>query len=221
LYGVKGNNEREDVIIKRSNAVELFRIMMEGIISRAKPKGDLIPLAQGIHYCDLSPEMIRKNMLYFVNGKKIFRGQFNDQDDIDWVVIDNVLDGNIIFENLSSQNRWSFVNEVSDLYNAQNIDLQSIFKDIKNILDGWKFENHDIIAPYLAAYIMSVPIMRAVGNVNITILTGETDFSSKPFSENSFRYLTDLAILPGIIFLGLGNHIFFSALLFCLFKFCT
>jgi hypothetical protein len=144
------------------------------VLHKAKPRSDLFVRAQGVHYSDLPSEAKRMGHMYFVNGKKVFRGVFPDQDVIEWELLDNVVDSGILFEGLSLSEEWSFVDDVSDLYSGVNVDLQAEYQMIQSITRAWKFQHDDIIQQYLPAYIMSVPVMRAIGQVNMTYITGDS-----------------------------------------------
>lgn len=175
LEGTEGKEALEVDRIKRRNAGYLLKRATENLIHLAEPKEDLTRLAQGVHYIDLPAAAKQSNCMYLVNGKKIFKGNFKPNMEIDWVKLENIVDNNILFEHLNADNRWSFISSTNDLDQATQIDLKDLFKRVRKLVDGWKFENHEIIAEYLTAYILSVPIMRAVGDVNITYVTGEKE----------------------------------------------
>lgn len=175
MEGTEGKGALEVDRTKRRNATHLVKRAMENLIHQALPEDDLHKFAQGIHYLDLPAAAKQDNVMYFVNGKKIFKGKFGENKSLHWEQLDNIVDNNILFETLNQSNKWSFVESVNDLEQSTQVDLKATYHDIRKILDGWKFENHDIIAEYLAAYIMAVPVMRAVGDVNITYVTGEKE----------------------------------------------
>lgn len=87
--------------------------------------------------------------------------------------MNSAVDGNLLFT-LHPGKKWSEVEDVAELYAGTQVDLRSLFGQVRDILDGWKFEHHDVMRDYLAAWILSLPIQRAMGMVNITFLTGES-----------------------------------------------
>lgn len=139
------------------------------------PLASLETLGQGVHFIDLPVSVKADNVMFFVNGSKLFRGTFKDSCTLDWERVENQVSDGVLFEKLSASYKWSHVEDTADLYAASEANPTTVFNNIRTILDGWKFENHDVMAPYLAAYIMALPIMRAVGNVNITFVTGDKE----------------------------------------------
>jgi hypothetical protein len=102
---------------------------------------------------------------------------------MEWHRLTNAVDKNIVFEDLSISRQWSeTVLDITDLYEAPVLDLNKTFSDICTILNGWAFKNHEPIVELMAAYIMSIPIMRAMADTNIIILTGEKASGKTTFS---------------------------------------
>lgn len=168
-----GKSEMDDARQKRKNATDLLRRAIENIIGAAPSSSDLDHRAQGVHYADLPIQAKLKDYCYFVNGKNIFRGQYGDNDgDITWTIVNNVVDCGVVFDNPTRASEWSFVKDVSDLEAASQVDHTKLYWRIRKILDVWKFAEHEPITAYLAAYIMSMPVMAAIGPVNITAITG-------------------------------------------------
>lgn len=162
--------------IKKRNAWELLKEVAESMITDSINVEELATLTQGIHYSNIPAEFRRRgNTVYFVNGKKVFRGRYSGDDQLDWEELKSNIDGHVLFENLSPVHRWSYVQEATDLERANTIDLQFHYKAIQTVLQGWKFEHNDMIIPFLAAYIMSLPIMAAVGECSITFITGQAE----------------------------------------------
>jgi len=160
---------------RRANAKYILEKSLDQCISKGlKNYRDLTKLSQGIHHLDLPAELRQEGYIYMVNGHKVFRGQFKDGGvDMEWTRVQNAVDKGVVFEDLSLPRTWSLVSDITDLYSASTVDLKKVYNSIRTILNGWVFHNHDVVAQYLAAWIMSIPIMRAMSDVNITLLTGE------------------------------------------------
>jgi hypothetical protein len=168
---------------KRSNAKLIVEKAFEQQMCNLTSYDNMSILSQGIQFRDLPRNVQRDGVLYFVNGSHVFRGQFSKSgDDLEWQRIFNAADGDVLFEDLSRKRKWSCVEDITDLQSAAAVDLAAVYRDIRHILNGWVFQNHDIAAEYLAAYIMSIPIMRAIADINITLLTGDAASGKTTFS---------------------------------------
>lgn len=165
-----------------ANVLFLFRQIVSGMTAESRQKSMLEIVGQGIHYQDLPPSARNQGFLYFVNGNKVYRAKYYPDSGVpvEWEFINSVVDGEIFFD-LHPSRRWSAVSDVSDLYQAASVDTRALFNDLRTILDGWKFEHHDIMRDYLAAWILSIPVQKAVGQVNITFLTGESTSGKTSF----------------------------------------
>lgn len=153
------------------------------LIHEAKSIQSLNKVGQGIHYEWLPASARANGYVYFVNGTKVFRGQFDkDTGNLNWVFINNIVDNDIIFK-LNIQDRWSFVDDVTDLYEANRVNLNEVFQKLLTIIDGWKFENHDFMREYIAAWIMSIPVQRACGKVNMTFIAGDSNSGKTSMSR--------------------------------------
>lgn len=156
------------------------RIFMDEI-GNTRHIGSLSTIGQGIHY-KYVPQAEAGNYCYFVNGTKAFRGKFGNSSGmpIEWEFLNSVVDGDLLFL-LHPSKKWSVIDDVSDLYEGTSVDLKATFEKILKVLDGWKFEHHSLMREYLAAWIMSIPIQKAVGQVNITFFTGESTSGKTSF----------------------------------------
>lgn len=159
---------------KAQHAARIINHAFSNAMHLAQPKADLSVRSQGIHYADLPAGARRQGFMYFINGKKVFRGVFTEQDVMEWELLENVVDTGILFESLCLGEEWSFVDDVSDLYSGVNVDLLAEYEMLKDITGAWKFQHDDIIQEYMPAYIMSLPIMRACNMVNMTYVTGSS-----------------------------------------------
>lgn len=166
-----------------SDASTLLRTAYEGLLHQAKPINALSKLGQGVHYNFLPASSKVDGHMYFINGARAFRGAFDKESGkLDWVFVNNLVDNELVFK-LNAQDRWSFVNDVADLYDATQVNLRALYSKLLVLLDGWKFENHEYMREYLAAWIMSIPVQRACGKVNITFMTGESNSGKTSFAR--------------------------------------
>ena len=135
---------------------------------------DTIKVGQGIHYADIKGHGKKDaDVVYFINGEKVFKGTYTKDSAVplEWEFINKIVDDRYIFV-LNKKEKWSCVNDVSELYASTEIDVRALYEDICKILDGWTFEDHDFTKKYLAAWILSLPIQRAINQVNIVFITG-------------------------------------------------
>lgn len=160
----------------------LRRVMMEQV-GKVDLLTSLKKVGQGIHYWDLD-QAKSGNFVYFVNGSKAYRGKFNPGTGapIEWTFINSMVDDKVRFI-LSPGNEWSAVKDVSDLYSGVQVDLRETYQNILKLIDGWKFEHHEIMREYIAAWIMSLPIQKAVGQVNVTFITGDSTSGKTSFAR--------------------------------------
>lgn len=172
---VAGDGSLSDARIKRRNAKDLLNKAFERSLAGLRNFNQLRSVTQGVHYINLPRSSRLKNEMYMVNGNNIFKGTFQDTQQIDWQKLETTVDGTILFETLSSANQWSSITDISDLYDANKVKVPAVFKQVRKALDGWVFKYHDTTAEFLAAQILAVPIMAAVGNVNIVFMTGEKE----------------------------------------------
>lgn len=165
-----------------ANALFIIRQVIEDMTSECRQRSTLRRYGQGIHFYDLPNSAKREGYVYFVNGSKVFRGKYAPESGlpVEWEFLNNVVDDNMLFS-LHPSSTWSYVDDVSDLYAGNQVDLPHLYNSIRKILDGWKFEHHEIMRDYIAAYILSIPIQRAIGQVNITFLTGESTSGKTTF----------------------------------------
>lgn len=153
----------------------LTNTAINGLVHTARPLQSLNKVGQGIHYEWLPGSAKVNGYIYFVNGTKVFRGKFDQETGkLNWEFINNIVDNDIIFK-LNIQDKWSYVDDVTDLYEAVNVNLNAVFDKLLKVIDGWKFENHEFMREYLAAWIMSIPCQRACGKINMTYVTGESN----------------------------------------------
>ena len=161
----------------------LTETALNGLIHQAKPLHALTKVGQGIHYEFLPASAKVNGYLYFINGTKAFRGKYDkDSGKLEWEFINNIVDGELVFK-LAVQEKWSFVHDVADLYDASQTDLKKLYENLLVLIDGWKFENHEYMREYVAAWILSLPIQRAYGKINITFMTGESNSGKTSFAR--------------------------------------
>jgi hypothetical protein len=174
LTGITGK-PMEDERVKRRNAKEIMNYVWELYLPGVKHLRDLNFLSQGIHYSTLPASARSQGLMYFVNGKYIFRGKFVDIGQIEWDRLDSAVDNGILFDGLTNSDQWSDISDVTELYEANNVDLLDTYRKIRNLVGQWTFKYDETIREYLSAYIMSVPVMAAIGDVNITFIAGDAE----------------------------------------------
>ena len=157
---------------KRQNGKTIIEKAFEQQMGNLQNRDNLQLYSQGVHYSDLPDELRRAGYLYFVNGHRVFRGQFKNEGEIEWTRIHNIVDKGIVFDDIGKKHEWSCVTDIADLYSAPLVDLNKTYDTIRKMLDAWKFAHHEVTAEYLAAYILSLTVMRAIGDINITMVTG-------------------------------------------------
>lgn len=179
LEGTEGVSGLKAQKIRKANAMLILQSAFEVLVSKLVKRENLTARDQGIHFSDLPVLIQNAGIVYFVNGKYVFKGRFTEPGLMEWERVNSMVDKvnniGVLFTGLLDSSTWSHVTDVSDLYAATQVDLKDVFQKIRTLLSGWKFEHHDVIEPYLAAYIMSLPIMCAVGNINVTLITGDKE----------------------------------------------
>lgn len=182
LYaGCAGKDPLADERRLHANALFLLRQVVLGLSSECRQAGALTPVGQGVHYVDLPVGAGGSRCVYVVNGPHVFRGRFEGEagGPVEWDHLNNVADGGLLF--LLRPRPWSAVADPSDLYAASRVDLGATFKRVRDVLDCWRFKDHALMRDYLAAWILSLPVQRAVGQVGITFLTGESTSGKTSF----------------------------------------
>lgn len=178
--GCSGKDPLADEKRAHANALFLLRQVVLGMTSECRQTGSLKTVGQGIHFGDLPPDA--RGCVYFVNGAKLFKGRYTSDPaaPVEWEFVNSVVDNGILFH-LHPAQKWSAVDDVSDLHAALRVVPSQVFERLRTLLDAWKFRDHDIMRDYLTAWIMSLPVQRAVGQVTITFLTGESTSGKTSF----------------------------------------
>ena len=172
-------NVIRDEEIKRADSV--MRLVLNTHSATCDDLAQLVKVGQGIHYRDIA----NNKHLYFVNGVDIYKGIFSPASGaaIEWVKLNDIRDGRYVFEPKIAE-RWSYtVNDVQDLYAGGSVNLHDVYELITKVLDGWLFENHDIMRRYVASWILSIPIQLAIQKVNVTFITGESTSGKTSFAQ--------------------------------------
>lgn len=172
-----------DSEIQLRRTMYLLRRVMMDAIGKVNLLSSLKKVGQGIHYWDLD-QAKTGNFVYFVNGSKAYRGKFNPGTGapIEWTFVNSMVDDQVRFV-LQPGSEWSAVKDVSDLYSGVQVDIKETYNNILKLIDGWKFEHHEIMREYIAAWIMSLPIQKAVGQVNVTFITGDSTSGKTSFAR--------------------------------------
>ncbi len=181
LEGCPDPNDEEQVIRfqkqKEANAQMLVTHTLYDMAQTVPNESDLEFKNQGVHFIsgdedETDPE---EGIIYFVNGSYLFKGFWNEKSgQVEWEQIDNCIDGKYRF-NLDKGLQWSYVKDVSDLYQASTIDINSLYERMLTVVDAWKFENHEVHRKFLAMNIMSYNIQAAMGYVNMLYIVGDPE----------------------------------------------
>ena len=179
LEGTEELSEMKASKVKLANAMHILHSALNQMCTKIVPRDNLDPKDQGIHFVDLPQQVRNANIMYLVNGNYVFKGRFTEPGQMEWERLNSMADRTndigVLFAGLKKGAQWSHITDVSDLNAANQVDLNDVYTKIRTILSGWKFQHHEITEQYMAAYIMSLPIMCAVGDVNITLITGEKE----------------------------------------------
>lgn len=161
-------NELLDYDVESKRIMRILMRLVKNMIIPASEFDALVKVGQGVHWRDIG-----KQTIYFVNGDHVFKGwrENGSSCPMEWERLENTCDDGLYFM-LDRGKTWSDVLDVSDLYSSAQIDPRHLFNDVRRILDGWKFEEHELMRDYIACWIMSLPIQRAIGQVNLTFITG-------------------------------------------------
>jgi hypothetical protein len=157
------------------NAYTLIERALCTLSCKVPDKASLITIGQGIHYANLPHRYEEKPPIYFVNGNRVFKGHFDEDDVPTWQEIGSNVDAGFLLTDLSNKESWSSVTDIDEVRSGPALDPNKTFEMLMEILHGWKLEHEDVMIPYLSAYIMSLPIMVATGNVTITYVVGEKE----------------------------------------------
>jgi hypothetical protein len=116
--------------------------------------------------------------LYLVNGRDVYQGQYNSQNELVWKKIDGpMLDGVVFDVGLEHpEEQWlKNVNSVADLDRANSIDPGVMWNDLHNILDkGWAFKNHTTTVDFLTSHLLATTINNAFRRQVVVIFNADT-----------------------------------------------
>lgn len=162
------NNALLDYSVESKLVMRLVMRLVKNMIIPAIEFDSMTKVGQGAHWRDICREFI-----YLINGDRVFKGWREDGSScpMEWKLLESTCDNGLYFM-LDKSKTWSSVLDVSDLYSSAHIDPKKLFDEIRVILDGWKFDDHELMRDYLACWIMSLPIQKALGQVNLTFITG-------------------------------------------------
>lgn len=107
-----------------------------------------------------------KFRLYLVNGTSLYRGDFDDLEELTWTKLPGPCDGPVVVYAEGSIRPRKFMPHIhsdADLNQRPAMRLPELYDTIYNMLHkGWEFKNHDITCEMLAAAIMVIPIANCV-----------------------------------------------------------
>ena len=178
---------------KRADEKKRAGLLMEAVFNQHSANcenvNNLVRIGQGIHYKDVP----KNNHLYLVNGSDVYKGTFSADNGnvVQWEQLHDIRDGRYCFE-IAKSKQWSLtIKDSQDLYDGANVDLHELYTTIVSLLDGWLFENHDIMKCYIASWILSIPIQLAIQKVNVTFITGESTSGKTSFAQGLLGGVTN------------------------------
>lgn len=202
IFGKPTGDPFIDAINVKKRVLRILKEAFLLIYPSVAVAGSMIKIGQGIHHQGIRKQNQNGDVIYMVNGDKVFKGVYSDTsaNPCEWKRLSSCVDEKFFFM-LNVQKTWSAVEDESDLYSSAQIDLRRLYDDIRVILDGWKFAEHELMRDYLAAWIMSLPVQKAMGYVNMTFVTGQTTSGKTSFVRGLLGgTLTDSAFeVPTII----------------------
>lgn len=170
---------------KRADEKKRASLLMEAVFNQHSANCEnvvnLVEIGQGIHYRDIP----KNSHLYIVNGSDVYKGTFNVEagNVVQWEQLHDIRDGRYYFD-ITKSKQWSHtIKDAQDLYDGANVDLHELYTTITTLLDGWLFENHDIMKRYIASWILSIPVQLAMQKVNVTFITGESTSGKTSFAQ--------------------------------------
>lgn len=192
----------------KKNCQNIIKLMIERYLKAIPEMSQLTHLSQGIHHMILPTALREQNIIYFVNGAQIFKATFDSYGIIHWEELQKNTDEDMLyFKRLTPMDRWSFVSSVEDFNHASRIDLKDLYFKILDILNNWKFRNHQIIAPYLAAYIMSVPLQTVIGNPSLMFITGDPESGKTTLIQNLLGGMKNTRAGDSITLVEMSNYV--------------
>ena len=171
----KSENEAKNMDVLEGNVKKLIMRAFSTMLKNAPKESSLQTASQGIQYTGYK-DALSRGYVYFVNGDRVYRGEISRDPEtrtrMEWKELNCSVDNHVRFD-LRKAEPWAVsVNDVSCLY--RSVDLHSVFDRLKRYFSVWEFQDNETMQEYIPAFVMSVPIQRAVGNVSIHFLTGES-----------------------------------------------
>lgn len=194
--------------VKKANASFILKTMMEKAMPDITEASKLHSYTQGIYHKTLPDKIAAANIFYFVNGCKAFKGMPDEAGLLQWSEVGSNVDEKIVlFSKLEESDKWSFVSDTSDFLKASRVDTATTYFKILRILNCWKFTNHEIVVPYLAAFIMSLPIQTAVFDPNLTFITGDAESGKTTLIQYLLGGTSNTSTVDDITILESANYV--------------
>lgn len=139
-------------------------------------KSDMVIAGQGIH-------IPNEDKMYLVNGNKVYIRKKYPGTTV-WEELDTPKDDIYLFETDSGR-AWSTVAVDEDILNNNDIiDLDVFLDKLINVLTvGFRFENHDLEAQYLAAFILSAPLSDMFEHIPWIFIHGPTNTGKSSLTQ--------------------------------------
>ncbi len=155
--------------------------------------GEQLPITSEIEYFSAGLHCVAPNAdapdekfrLYLVNGTKMYRGDFEDEDHIAWKDLHGPSDGNRVIWVKNGKRPTRFMHAIesaADLNKAPEYTLNELYDVIHAIVHScWDYKNHDIMSQFLAAQVMALPISACVPRQPLIMFTADHNSGKSNF----------------------------------------
>ena len=140
-------------------------------------KSDMTSLGQGIH-------VPRHDLIYVVNGNLVFKGVINEDETIDWQLLSIPQDEEYLFET-DFKKRWSTaLTTVESICSTPTLPMDELIKRAHNVFDtGFRFIHHELECQYLAAFLLTAPLIDLFDAVPWVFINGPTSSGKSSLNQ--------------------------------------
>ena len=138
-------------------------------LAQGLPSIDHAPTkAQGLHYIATTNNEMHS---YLVNGRDVYHLVHRDGGELEARILDGPSDNGTIFDN--SGDAWLHSVKNAEALTAQ-VDLPALFVRVRTMLkQGWTFRHQDLDTAFLAAYVLSLPVMTVFSRQTAIMINAE------------------------------------------------
>jgi len=171
------NNQGQPMALPFTQKMQMIgQYFLQAVVSAipdSRPESMMKKLGQGFHYVpDFEDE---KPAVILVNGIKCYKGTFTeDGNDVKYEELDGPLSGDYTFRLCNSP--WSkSLRSVKDIEAGAKVNPKEVFEKLFEVLmTGWRFQNQELDAQFLAADVLYTPIAAAFEHMVVINVQGET-----------------------------------------------